>query len=163
MKLFSILLLLISFQVQSESLTNDSFKGVKIGITASDALKIFKSLKSTAHPEESDSSCYYLESTDKQYKDIAFMIIDGRVARIDVFQNKNISTAKGIHIGSTKSDVLAKYKQVEVSPHPYLGGAGEYLEAKLTEKIGIIFETEKDIVSSFRLGDDSIHFIEGCS
>jgi len=155
--------LLATESVGPSIIKNGSYRGIKIGISAPEASKILKSLESTEHPDERDSSCYYLQTPDKQDKGLAFMIVDGLVARIDVYENKKVSTEKGIRIGSTKADVMASYKNVRVSPHPYLGGAGEYLEAKLTEKIGIIFETEKDIVSSFRLGDDSIHFIEGCS
>ena len=163
MKYLSILLILFSYQALSESLTNDSYRGVKIGTKASEAIKILKSLKSTADPQEPNASCYYLESSDKQTTGLSFMVDKGAISRIDVYENKSISTAQGIHIGSTKEDVLKKYKKVEASPHPYLGSAGEYLEVRLTETLGIIFETANDIVTSFRLGDDSIYFIEGCS
>jgi len=158
----SFILLLFASTAYSESLSNNSYNGVAIGVAESEALKILKSFESTKDSYELGSTCYYLISNDANNSDVHFMILDGVVSRIDVVGNSKVSTKEGIRIGSTKDDVIKTYASVKVTPHPYIAPEGEYLEVKVDDKLGLIFETENDVVTRFRLGDQSIHFIEGC-
>tara|TARA_R110002050_G_scaffold9504_1_gene33052 strand:+ start:197138 stop:197623 length:486 start_codon:yes stop_codon:yes gene_type:complete len=110
------------------------------------------------------SDCYYLQpKNDKAGPYI--MIINDMVVRFDVVdKTPKILTEEGVGIGSTKQEVLKAYPQALLSPHPYLGQAGEYIEVTLPSGKGLIFETEFDVVAQYRLGRyPEIQYIEGCS
>lgn len=160
----SLLITLLTASANSfaASFTDDSYKNVKIGTSAAVALKTLVSYKDTKEVYEPSSACYYLVPKAGEDTDAIFMITDGKVSRIDNYDSKNVSTREGITIGSTKSDILDTYKDVKISPHPYVAPEGEYLEVRLENGLGIIFETYDDLVTSFRLGDESIRYIEGC-
>jgi hypothetical protein len=160
MKKIIILLIFLSSIVSANTMTTSSYKNITIGMSPSKALEISKDY---AADLQGNPDCYYLYSkTDDA--DANFMVFEGKVERIDIeYKSANISTVKGIGIGATKKQVLAAYSTVLVSPHPYLSSRGEYLEVKLANGNGIIFETEQDIVTSFRLGSyPAILYIEGC-
>ncbi len=160
--LAGILLSIIVISGVADALSQDSFAGIKIGTSAPEALEILKGYESDAAQYDSEA-CYYLVPKDNK-PGAAFMIVDGVVARIDIYSiESGITTNEGIGIGSKKSEVIAKYLDVKVSPHPYIDPDGEYLEVKLKNGYGIIFETEHDVVTSFRLGSyPAIEYIEGC-
>ena len=92
------------------------------------------------------------------------MVVEEKVSRFDIDdQELKIETEAGVGIGSTKKEVLKAYPEIKVSPHPYIAPEGEYLEVKLPNGNGIIFETDHDIVTSFRLGSyPALGYIEGC-
>lgn len=141
------------------SLTEDSFNGVKIGESSSAALKKLPGYIEEKFEESGE--CYYLSGPESN-STASFMVVSGVVSRIDVY-NENIQTSKGIAIGSNKSDVLKIYKNVNAWPHPYDAPEGEYLEVKLSNGLGIIFETHKDVITSFRLGSyPAVELKEGC-
>ncbi|MCL1052183.1 hypothetical protein L2755_21545 [Shewanella abyssi] len=160
MRIFLILAILISFITQAGSLVDTSYENIKIGMSAHDATKLLKEYESGKLNSE-DVSCYYLSPS--QDDDLPhFMIESNTVVRIEVFSNAVI-TQDGVTVGSSKNEVMAVYKNLKASPHPYNFQTGEYLEVKLPDGNGIIFETDNDIVTSFRLGSyPAISYIEGC-
>jgi hypothetical protein len=151
--------LLITINSYADSLTDNSYKGVRVGSKESDALKLLKVYN--IDDAGSEGNCHYLISKENE-DDASFMVNEGLVSRIDIYGKSKITTKEGIKIGSNKSDVLAKYPKVEVSPHPYISPDGEYLKVKLSSGLGVIFETDHDVITSFRMGNDSISYIEGC-
>jgi hypothetical protein len=160
MRIFLTLAILFSFTTQAGSLTDSSFENVKIGMSSQNAIKLLKEYESGKLNSE-DASCYYL-SPSKEADLPHFMIESNSVVRIEVFSNA-VTTKDGITVGSSKNEVMAIYKNVEASPHPYNFQTGEYLEVKLPNGYGIIFETDNNIVTSFRLGIyPAISYIEGC-
>jgi len=160
MRIFLTLVILFSFTTQAGSLTDSSFENINIGMSAQKAITLLKEYESGKLNSE-DISCYYLSpSKDKNLPH--FMIESNSVVRIEVLSNA-VTTKDGITIGSSKHQVMAVYKKVKVSPHPYNFKTGEYLEVKLSNGYGIIFETDNNIVTSFRLGSyPAISYIEGC-
>ncbi|WP_306522759.1 hypothetical protein [Rheinheimera sp.] len=160
MRIFLTLAILICFTTQAESLTESAFKDIKIGMSANQASKALKEYESGRINSE-DVSCYYL-SPSKDENLPHFMIESNSVVRIDVFSN-TVTTKDGITIGSSKNEIMTIYKNVKISPHPYNFQTGEYLEIHLSNGYGIIFETENDIVTSYRLGRyPAVSYIEGC-
>ena len=147
----------------NKTVTDDSYSNVRIGDSPKVALQKLTGYISTIEQYDNEL-CYYLIPENDEAGAL-FMIANGVVARIDVYDEVPIiKTYTGLGIGSTKLDILSKYKNVEISPHPYTGPEGEYLEVKLQNGNGLIFETENDIVTSFRLGSyPAVQFIEGCS
>lgn len=154
-------MLLLTIPINADSFTQDSYQNVKIGMSVQEANSILKDYVNNIEDMD-DSSCYYLHKPEND-KAVMYMIVEGNVTRIDNYDVLTVSTEKSIKIGSSKDDVLRNYKKVEVSPHPYNDEYGEYLEVKLSNGNGIIFETDNNIVVSFRLGSyPSVRYIEGC-
>ena len=68
-----------------------------------------------------DTSCYFVAPLNGP-DGVSFMIIDNRVARIDI-DNPAISTDRGVRIGASEEDIKRVYgENVEVGPHFYTGG-----------------------------------------
>lgn len=109
--------------------------------------------------------CHYVVSEGRP--GIAFMIIDGRVARIDVRQGSTIRTTEGAGIGDNEERIRALYAgRVEVEPHKYVDG--HYLivrpAAPQDSLYRMVFETDGKRVTRYRTGRlPEVRWIEGCS
>lgn len=111
---------------------------------------------------EDAQTCFYVEP--KQHPDTGIMMLNGRVARVDVFAPGTVVpstvTAEGIHIGDSESRVFERYGIVTVFPHHYTDG--KYLTIRSGE-FGLRFETENKKVTSFYAGtQEAIELVEGC-
>ncbi|MFW5425914.1 MAG: hypothetical protein ACKE8G_00625 [Methylophagaceae bacterium] len=151
-----------TLQPHSSMMTNDAYNNVKMGDSAEMALNKLDGYISTIMQYDNES-CYYLVP-ENDGAGALFMIVYGMVARIDVYDEVPIiKTSTGLGIASTKNDILGRYNSATASPHPYGGPEDEYLEVKLDNGNGLIFETLDGIVTSFRLGSyPALRFIEGC-
>jgi hypothetical protein len=98
---------------------------------------------------------------------VAFMIVDGRIARLDVRQPASVKTAEGAGIGDTEARIQELYPgRVEVQPHKY--SKGHYLivtpEAPADSAYRMIFETDGTRVTTYRTGRlPAVGWVEGCS
>lgn len=140
----------------------DSFGAVRVGMTPVQMQAALGGPFKKDFPDDTERCRYMRPAAGTEQ--VSFMMIDDRLARIDVM-DPGISTVAGIHIGSLKSDVLAAYPQgVSVEPHAYTTPDGEYLTVYSPDHHhGIRFETDHDRVVSFYAGKaDAIHYIEGC-
>ena len=114
--------------------------------------------------DRQEQPCFFVEA--KQHPDTAIMILQGKVARIDITApdgaRSSTGTAQGIHIGDSEARVQEAYgSKVVVSPHAYNPGA-HYLTIR-SGGDGLRFETDKGKVTSFYAGSlAAISFIEGC-
>jgi hypothetical protein len=117
--------------------------------------------------DKDEQSCYYLEP--RQHPDTGIMMLDNRVARVDVFLpgggisiSPTTATADGVRIGDSEARVMKLYGQkVAVSQHAYVDG--HYLTIR-SGKYGLRFETEGNKVTGFYAGTSSaIGLIEGCA
>ncbi|GAA6186904.1 MULTISPECIES: hypothetical protein [Alteromonadaceae] len=156
--------LLLTQSVLANNLKDDEYAGIKIGSQADSAIKLLKNYQSQEVFYDEPQSCFYLEP--KTHADGPYiMVMDGIVVRFDIDEQlSQIQTQEGLGIDSSKADVIKTYNDVKVSVHPYLGEEGEYLEVKLNNGNGLIFETYRDKVTSFRLGSyPAILYIEGCA
>ncbi|MGJ5817342.1 hypothetical protein [Paludibaculum fermentans] len=95
------------------------------------------------------------------------MFAEGRLVRIDVFRYQ-IKTTTGAAIGDAEARIKKLYPGgMTVQPHTYVDG-GHYLQylppGKAEPKWGILFETDGQRVTSFRIGTlAAIELVEGCS
>jgi len=109
--------------------------------------------------------CYYVVVDARP--GVAFMIVDGRIARLDVRQPASVQTAEGAGIGDTEARIHELYPgRVEVQPHKY--SAGHYLvvtpQAPADSTYRMIFETDGTRVMSYRTGRlPEVGWVEGCS
>ena len=96
---------------------------------------------------------------------VHFMLIDGRLARVDV-EATRVRTLSGIGLGATEASIRSTYRgRVEESPHKYGGSESAYLTIySRSRKHAIRFETEHGKVRYFYAGTaETVQYSEGCS
>jgi hypothetical protein len=95
---------------------------------------------------------------------IGLMILDGRVARVDI-DSASIRTAEGIHIGDFEAHALQVYgTRLKAEPTFYVSDGGHYLTLLSNDrKLGIRFETADGKITRYYAGiANAISFVEGC-
>ncbi|MDQ3645944.1 MAG: hypothetical protein M3345_03315 [Actinomycetota bacterium] len=114
--------------------------------------------------EDFSDRCRYAH-VDNGPEGLALMINDGRIGRIDIWGD--IRTVSGVGVGDTDESVFDTYPgRIHVEPHPYLPDRGRYLvyEPEEDTHLGLIFETDRGVVTSFRSGlAEPVRYIEGCA
>jgi hypothetical protein len=137
----------------------NSFGPVKVGMTVAQGSK---ALGIPLVREENGEDCYYV-APKRGFKDISFMVTNGRISRIDI-SAKGFMTDRGAKIGDSEAKIKRLYKgMVKVRQHPYVDG--HYLMIYMRGgKFSIFFETDGKHVTSFRAGKSrEVGYIEGCS
>ena len=110
-----------------------------------------------------ESDCSYWTSGD--FPELSMMVVGGRLVRIDT-DDRRYRTRSGARVGMSEREVRALYgAQMRVEPHPYTAPDGHYLVYRArSEPFGLIFETDRGRVISFRVGYwENVQWIEGCS
>lgn len=140
---------------------------IKVGMSVAEASKA-SGIKLVAGSTD-NSSCTYVRPQGAP-KGISFMVTNGRIARVDVYDNKSITTLSGAKIGDTEARIKALYPgQIKVTPHEYTGYmGGHYLTfvPKDQSDLGyrVVFETDGKRVVNFRSGKlPEVEYVEGCS
>ncbi|MBD2511145.1 hypothetical protein H6G91_28500 [Nostoc muscorum FACHB-395] len=137
---------------------------VRVGMTVSQATKA-AGTKLVGDPP--NNNCYYVKPQNET-KSLSFMVTKGRISRVDVRQNTQITTLKGAKIGDTEAQIKSLYPgQIKVTPHKYVQG-GHYLtfvpKDRADQNYRVIFETDGKRVTGFRSGKlPEVEFVEGCS
>jgi hypothetical protein len=142
-------------------LREDGIGPVKIGVGLRELNTILQE-RFRLPAEKDDRACFYVKP--KHHPHVAFMILDGRLARIDV-DGGNISTTGGIHVGDSEMHTLRVYgSKLKVEPSQYTGPEGHYLTLRSTNgRYGIRFETDDSKITQFYAGRfDAIQLVEGC-
>ncbi len=135
---------------------------VKIGMTEAQFRSI---LKGKIERSDLEQNCSYLTPAAKG---ISFMLLDSRIARVDI-TGRDWLTEAGAGIGTSETDIHRLYPQVRAEPHPYYDeGLGHYLRMTPTDpklsRYELLFETEGGKVTSFRAGlSRAVGLIEGCA
>jgi hypothetical protein len=109
-------------------------------------------------PEE---SCHYVSKPGQA--GVSYMMLDGRVARIDVYEPSRVEAFAGGGIGMTEASIRRIYPSIRVTRHFY-DEAGSYLTLLSKDKrYGIRFEVGDGKVKRYYAGRaDAIHYVEGC-
>lgn|SRR5262249_61968230 len=114
-------------------------------------------------PDVPLGGCAYVESKHIP-PGIGLMFAKGHLVRIDIFEGPT-KTSVGAGIGDSEDRIKRLYPaQVKVEPHVYVDG-GHYLNfvPMGRPKFGIVFETDGQRVTSFRVGTlAAIALVEGC-
>jgi hypothetical protein len=108
-------------------------------------------------------SCWYLRYDGPAA--FLLMIIDGRVARIELRGKSALRTISGAHLGMSEDALRAMYgARLDVQPHKYdPDGHTIVLEASSGD-FGLRFETSKGKVTAIQAGpSEHLHYVEGCS
>jgi len=131
---------------------------IRIGMTVSEASQ---ASGLDLRPLGNDSNCHYVKPEGDT--GLAFMVIDGRIARVDV-DDKSLATSVGARVGDSEERIKLIYlNQVEVTPHKYT--EGHYLTVTPAGSSDrIVFETDGQNVTRYRAGRlPEVTWIEGCS
>jgi hypothetical protein len=137
---------------------------VPIGLTVAETAKAAGIKLVNESPQ---AACYYVKPA-KSPKEIGFMVVDGRVARIDVWRGSKITTLRGAKIGDSEARIKYLYPgQIKVTPHEYTTG-GHYLtfipKDKADKNYRMVFETDGKRLTQMRSGKlPEVSYIEGCS
>lgn len=112
---------------------------------------------------ERAEACWYL-----QYKGsdaFALMIIDNRVARIELRSKSRLRTFAGAHIGTTEEELRRMYGQrLEVQPHKYEKDGHTLVLRSGAGTEGLRFEAVRGVVTAIQAGPwEHLNYVEGCS
>ena len=141
-------------------LREDGIGPIKVGITLAQ-------LNTTLHEklaksQDDDQGCFYV--TSKKHPHVSFMLLDGRLARIDV-DDVGVANSAGVRVGDSEAHVVKVYgSSLKVGPHHYIED-GRYLTIRSSDgRYGTRFETEQGKITTFYSGTfKAIQFVEGCS
>ena len=165
----------VNAQVQLTERSKLAINGIgpiRVGMTVDEASQSAGiKLTRSGSGARDEYQCSYVEPKGEP-KGIAFMVTKGRIARVDIFSNKQITTIKGAKIGDTEDRIISLYPgQVQVTRHPYQRlplTNQKYLtfvpKDAADKNYRIIFETSKNRVERFRSGKlPEVEQVEGCS
>lgn len=99
---------------------------------------------------------------------LAFMIVDGKLARIDILGGE-FATAQGIRVGSEEKAVLDAYGSGETLPErAFIGPPYRYLTATPRQErdmnYRMVFETDGAKVVNYRVGQlPQVEYKQGCN
>jgi hypothetical protein len=98
-----------------------------------------------------------------------FMVVRGRVARVDIGQESDVRTLSGAGVGDSEERVRSLYPgRIRTEPHPYTGPQGHELifvpaDSRDTA-FALVFETDGERVVNYRAGiRPMVLWVEGCS
>lgn len=141
---------------------------LKLGMTLAAVKRVLGDGKATLAESPFDSSpgaCAFLES-NRIPNGITIWLKKGYLVRIDI-DSSRYRTAAGVGIGDTEERVREAYKgSIRVEGHHY-DPNGHYLKyrpkSKADREYGIVFETDGEKVSTFRIGTlETVIKVEGC-
>lgn len=146
----------------------DGFGRAKVGMTVNAANNATGTrLVSLDGTPIQSKGCFYVKPKTAP-QGIEFMLTDGRIARVDVVNNKQITTVSGAKIGDTEAKIKSLYPgKIKVTPHKYFTG-GHYLTFTSNypnyKNYRVVFETDGNRVTRYRAGKlPEVEFVEGCS
>jgi hypothetical protein len=150
---------------QSKLLLN-GIGDVPIGLTVAETARVARIKLVSLDGSSPKDACYYVKP--QGLKDVGFMVIDGKVARVDVWRESKVTTLRGAKIGDSEARIKSLYPgQIKVTPHEYVTG-GHYLtftpKDRADKNYRLVFETDGKRVTQMRSGKlPEVLYIEGCS
>lgn len=135
-------------------LTKDGYGSYIIG----DTLEETGLVLGTNVPEQGD--CLY--ATNGEDRDVLFMLIDNKLARIDVTEG-DLAMPTGIGLGSSGDDVKSAYAgQLVVTPGKYEPTLEDYT-VTFSDTRGAVFQVQDGEVQRYRVGQfPQVTWVEGC-
>tara|TARA_R110002020_G_scaffold152123_7_gene329715 strand:+ start:1172 stop:1813 length:642 start_codon:yes stop_codon:yes gene_type:complete len=135
-------------------LTKDGYGSYIIGDTLAETGLVL----GTNVPEQ--GNCLY--ATNGEDRDVLFMLIDEKLARIDVMEG-DLSMPTGVGLGSSGDDVKSAYAgKLVVTPGKYEPTLEDYT-VTFSETRGAVFQVQNDKVQNYRVGQfPQVGWVEGC-
>jgi hypothetical protein len=96
--------------------------------------------------------------------DFSLMIVDGRVARIEIKGESTLTTLSGAHVGMTEAALQALYgPKLEAQPHKYDENGRVFVLRSSSGDHGLRFETSAGRVTVMHAGPwEHLNYVEGC-
>jgi hypothetical protein len=143
----------------------DGIGAVEIGMTLEQA-SAATGMNVRITSQDFGTDCRYAEA-DGGPEGLAFMVISGRIVRIDVTREpvgSPITTLSGVGVGDTHDQVQAAYPgRIDVRPNAYSENGRDLVYRASDPALSLIFVTEGGRVNSFRSGQAGpVSAIEGC-
>jgi hypothetical protein len=139
---------------------------MKVGMTVAEASQA-AGVPLVSAGESPTPGCEYVVPQEGP-ADVAFMVIDGRIARVDVWSGGRVTTPSGLGVGSTEDEIKQLFpNQIELEPHKYIDG--HYVifvpRDRADSNYRIVFETDRTgRVTRFRSGKlPEVMWVEGCA
>lgn len=138
----------------STGLTEDGYGPYRIGNNLEDT----GLATGTNVAEQGD--CLY--ATNGEDRDILFMLIDNKLARIDVMAG-DLSMPSGVGLGSSGDEVKSAYAdKLVVTPGKYEATLKDYT-VTFPGNRGAVFQVQNNKVQSYRVGQfPQVSWVEGC-
>lgn len=139
---------------------------IRVGMTVAQASKAAGVQLVSEGSYPNGGSCFYVKPKGGP-NNVAFMVSENRIARVDVMRNSSITTLSGAKLGDPESRIKSLYPgQIEVTPHKYTNG--HYLtfvpKDREDRNYRVVFETDGQRVTDFRAGKlPEVEYVEGCS
>lgn len=135
---------------------------IRIGMTPAQIEAQATPLKREANQS---GDCYYVTPASAP-GGLALMIVNGRLARIDI-TSPEYSTLSGARVGYSQLDVIKIYSaKLQISQHQYTdnGRYLTYVSSNLEDQpFRMVFETDGVRVTQFRVGKlPEVEYVEGC-
>lgn len=135
----------------------------RIGLSEADLARAFGVPLIHIDPVAEEEGCYYASARGLSHG-VGLMILDGHLARIDVFK-PGVKTISGAEVGMSEAGLKRLYgSRLVQEPHAYTGPDGHYLTLhSSTGQYGLRFETDGNVVTGYYAGTaEAIQYIEGC-
>lgn len=172
---FVVFSLTIATTVAQEKLTDQSLVYINGIGSVQVGMSITEASQAAGTPLVKDSSridkvynCFFVKPQNEP-NGINFMVTNNRISRVDVFQNRSITTIKGAKIGDTEEQIKALYPGlIQVTPHAYnRTGYYHYLtfvpQDQADRNYRLVFETDGNRVTNFRAGKlPEVEWVEEC-
>lgn len=134
---------------------------IRAGLTADQVLALadWPGIARTAHAE----SCWVMPFKGGE-SDFSLLILDGRVARVEIRGGSTLTTLSGAHVGMTEDALKSLYgARLESQPHKY-DQAGRVFTLKSGDGAhGLRFETSSGKVTIMHAGPwEHLNYVEGC-
>ena len=110
--------------------------------------------------------CWYLGyQNDQSGPAFQLMIIDGRVARVEIVRASTLHTLSGVRIGSSETELKQLYgPRLESQPHKYDERGRTFTYRSSDGTHGLRFETSSGRVTAIQSGPwEHLNYVEGCS
>jgi len=144
----------------SRTVRFDGFGPVKVGMSVVQA-SAGLGLDLKEDSRESAESCSYFSSP--ALTGIAFMVLRGKVARVDVVRDRRYRTTAGARVGMTEAQLTRLYPKIIVTPNQYDDEWHDLRVDSPDGRFALIFVTDGKGVVGYRSGlREPVGWIEGC-
>jgi len=134
---------------------------IRAGLTADDVLALadWPAITRQAHAQ----ACWIMPFKGGT-SDFSLMIIDGKVARIEVRGESTLTTLSGAHVGMTEEALRSLYgPALESQPHKYDERGRVFVLKSSAGSHGLRFETSAGKVTVMHAGPwEHLNYVEGC-
>jgi hypothetical protein len=134
---------------------------IRAGLNPDDAMALadWPAVTRKAHTE----ACWIMPFEGGK-SDFSLMIVDGKIARIEIKGESTLTTLSGAHVGMTEGALRSLYgPKLESQPHKYDANGRVFVLKSSAGDHGLRFETSAGKVTVMHAGPwQHLNYVEGC-